>query len=249
MRDMTRREMLALSGGVLASGALMPVFGANAFASDSASGGIPSTILTRNTGVVYSGNVNGREAKLDSGDVHTLVCVMNGVPGEDNTSWSRHNTRSVAAYATSGFSERQIAAALWFSYGFPGYGTRNDIWPDTDIFGAPMSERIYMETHRVLCYAVKGISSDESASGSPVWNFYQVTDDRNKAREWANAWKEKFATGANSVFRKMISHVDEVPDEFTPVIVLANKSGEQDYITYVMKAKTGFLRIHKRLAI
>ena len=97
-------------------------------------------------------------------------------------------------------STEWLKAALWFSYGAPGFD--KSMWPSTWFDGTPISNAgLYCLSHMLVSRIFSCDAGDYGVSQElSDWAWHNVTGDNESA--------------ANSTFRQVINRVNEVPDNF-----------------------------------
>lgn len=161
-----------------------------------------SAYLTVGDSVYYG----GYETHFYSADGNTAYCIQPNYRSPDEGTYNKVELYTVPNSNGNQMSVDRLRAALWFSYGAPGF--EKDMWPSTWWDGTPISEAgLYCLSHMLVSRVYSNDGGDYGVSDELAdWAWYNVTGNND-------------AASTDSTLLQVLRRVDEVPDNFEGFIL------------------------------
>lgn len=161
-----------------------------------------SAYLTVGDSVYYG----GYETHFYSADGNTAYCIQPKYRSPDEGTYNKVELYTVPNSNGNQMSVDRLRAALWFSYGAPGFEA--EMWPSTWYDGTPISETgLYCLSHMLVSRVYSNDGGDYGVSDELAdWAWYNVTGNND-------------AASTDSTLRQVLRRVDEVPDSFEGFIL------------------------------
>lgn len=175
---------------------------ANANSASSGTRASGSAYLTVGDSVYYG----GYETHFYSADGNTAYCIQPKYRSPDEGTYNKVELYTVPNSNGNQMSVDRLRAALWFSYGAPGF--EKDMWPSTWYNDTPISDAgLYCLSHMLVSRVFSNDGGDYGVSDQLAdWAWYNVTGNND-------------AASTNSTLRQVLRRVDEVPDDFNAYIL------------------------------